>query len=86
MQIVFPARFTDELKFVGTSWRIQLPLIWAWAITIHKSQGMTLDAVDVDVRKSFAYGQISNEHKTFVNTNRWPPCSVLLRSHMHTGG
>lgn len=34
----------------------QIPLRLAWAITVHKSQGMTLDAARIDLRRTFVPG------------------------------
>ncbi len=36
---------------------VQVPLRLAWGITVHKSQGMTLDEAEMDLGKSFVTGQ-----------------------------
>jgi superfamily II DNA helicase RecQ len=56
-----------HIKVTPHSWKLeedgrvraevtQLPLRLAWAITIHKSQGMSLDAAVIDLGKSFTPG------------------------------
>lgn len=44
----------DESKVLASI--TQIPLRHAWAITVHKSQGMSLDSAVIDLSKSFTYG------------------------------
>ena len=56
-----------EIKMKPLTWNVsenekvlaeisQVPLRLAWAITVHKSQGMVVDAEEIDRKKAFVYG------------------------------
>lgn len=50
-----PRTHKIETKIAGTY--TQLPLMLAWGITIHKSQGKTFERLAIDLPHSFAHGQ-----------------------------
>lgn len=55
---VKPQAFTGEISGVGTYSRTQIPLRLAWALTVHKSQGCTLDEGICDLTGAFEDGQV----------------------------
>jgi len=50
-------KFESEIVGRATIRRTQVPLRLAWACTVHKSQGLSLDKVTVDLSRCFATGQ-----------------------------
>jgi ATP-dependent exoDNAse (exonuclease V) alpha subunit len=53
---VAPAEWTVEDEGRVLARLTQYPLRLAWAITIHKSQGMSMDAAEIDLRGAFEHG------------------------------
>lgn len=49
---------TKEIKESIIGKFTQYPLKLAWAVTIHKSQGLTFDKAIIDARQAFAHGQV----------------------------
>ena len=58
---ILPTSWASERKVSwqhsAKAWRAQLPITWAWAMTIHKSQGMTISRLEVHLSNAFAAGQ-----------------------------
>ena len=51
--VVLPTLLQSEVAGQGVCYRLQLPLKPAWAVTIHKSQGMSLNAAAVQTTGCF---------------------------------
>ena len=49
---------TKEIDEIVIGSFVQYPLKLAWAITIHKSQGLTFEKAIIDANASFAHGQV----------------------------
>ena len=49
---------TKEIKETEVGTFTQFPLKLAWAITIHKSQGLTFEKAVIDANSAFAHGQV----------------------------
>ena len=56
-RLILPKPFTKKYQGFGTATRWQIPLALAWAMSIHKSQGMTIDWLCVNLKDCFACGQ-----------------------------
>ena len=66
--VKFAAREGDDAIIIGrerysirvggqeSAYRMQIPLALAWAVTVHKSQGLSLDRVEVSLDRAFESG------------------------------
>ena len=80
-RLIPPHEFTIEnVNETTQARRVQVPLILAWAISIHKSQGQTLRRVRVNLGKIFekGQGQLSRAFGTLPPLTRNPPAYVAL--------
>eukprot|EP00250_Pteridium_aquilinum_P026363 c32898_g1_i1 orf=285-1964(-) len=57
-RIIGPEKQTLECGGMEVAKRVQVPLILAWALSVHKCQGMTLERVETDLSKAFDYGMV----------------------------
>ena len=55
---ILPMEFSFDTSGLGKNVRLQIPIKLAFAITVHKSQGMSLDSCSVDASNVFAPAQV----------------------------
>jgi len=64
-RVIFPnVHFKKHVYRCGWASRCQIPLMLAWAITIHKSQGLSIDRLQVDLRN------VANAGQAYVSLSR----------------
>jgi hypothetical protein len=74
-------KHTNEIEEEEIGTFTQYPLKLAWAITVHKSQGLTFDKAIVDIGEAFAPGQI------YVALSRLRSLDgLILTSHLNNRG
>ncbi|VVU94649.1 PIF1-like helicase [seawater metagenome] len=57
--LIEPFEWEYEEENKGVIKRIQIPLILSWCMSIHKSQGLSMDCVKIDIgKKIFEFGQV----------------------------
>jgi len=56
--VIEPYTWEHEAEKKGIIKKTQIPLVLSWCMSIHKSQGLSLDCVKIDIgKKIFEYGQ-----------------------------
>ena len=61
-RVIGPEMFTVSLGGSVVAQRSQLPLDLSWGISVHKSQGMTVDKAQLHLKNVFECGQAYGEN------------------------
>lgn len=84
--VVQRMEFEMKIPGVGTCVREQVPLTLAWAMSVHKSQGMSMDRLKVDLQGVFSFGQayVALSRARFLDTlqvSALPPGGLTLETN-----